>query len=132
MRRRATIATGMLSGLFLAGAAAAEDLGRAEYLEYCAACHGAAGAGDGPLAEMIEAPVPPLTGLSQANGGRFPMLRVIRVIDGRQEVPGHGYPMPVWGNRLTEDTGDTGDYPVELVVRGRILSLAYYLESIQE
>jgi len=59
------------------------------------------------------------------------MQRVLRVIDGRQPVAGHGQPMPVWGNRLTEDIGDTGDYPAELVVRGRILSLAHYLEAIQ-
>lgn len=131
MTRIPVIAAGMVCCLLAAASASAESLGRPDYMDYCAACHGETGAGDGPLSEIIDRAVPALTGLAADNGGRFPMLRVIRTIDGREQVPGHGYPMPVWGNRLTESTRDTGDYPVELVVRGRVLSLAYYLESIQ-
>ena len=39
--------------------------------------------------------------------------------------------MPVWGKRLARDL-DTDDYGSEEIIRGRILSIAYYLESLQE
>jgi len=76
--------------------------------------------------------VPSLTGLSAANDGVFPMLKVIHTIDGRQGTRGHGYPMPVWGSRFEAELEDMGPYGAEAVVRGRVLSIAYYLESIQE
>ncbi|NNE81474.1 MAG: cytochrome c, partial [Silicimonas sp.] len=54
--------------------------------------------------------------------------------DGRQETRGHGYPMPVWGKRfeMQAESEGLGTYGSEAIVRGRILSIAYYLESIQE
>lgn len=116
----------------LAGAVQADEMGRAEYINACAACHGKEGAGDGPLAGLLTVTVPALTGLSAANEGMFPMLRVIHTIDGRQGVRGHGDPMPVWGNRFSEKLQNPGPYGAEAVVRGRILSIAYYLESIQQ
>ena len=123
---------GFTLGLVLATAAHADDAGKQEYMNSCASCHGASGAGDGPLAELMTVPVPPLTGLSAANDGQFPMLTVIHTIDGRQGIRGHGYSMPVWGTRFQRDIKDAGPYGTEAIVRGRLLSLAYYLESIQE
>ena len=76
--------------------------------------------------------VPALTGLAAANDGTFPLLDVIQTIDGRQGTRGHGYPMPVWGTRFSKETETPGPYGAEAVIRGRILSLAYYLESLQE
>jgi mono/diheme cytochrome c family protein len=117
----------------MAGAAQADDAGKAEYIQACAACHGESGVGDGPLAELMTVPVPNLTTLAQANDGIFPMLDVIHVIDGRTGVRGHGYPMPVWGTRFKGEVVEKmGDYGAEMVVRGRVLSIAYYLESIQQ
>ncbi|HKL05576.1 MAG TPA: c-type cytochrome [Roseovarius sp.] len=123
---------GVTLGLVLVTAAHADDAGKQEYMDACASCHGESGAGDGPLAELMTVPVPPLTGLSAANDGQFPMLAVIHTIDGRQGIRGHGYPMPVWGSRFKRDIEDAGPYGAEAIVRGRLLSLAYYLESIQE
>jgi hypothetical protein len=79
-------------------------------------------------------PVPPLTGLSAANDDKFPMLDVIQSIDGRQGTRGHGYPMPVWGKQfeMQAEADGLGRYGGETYVRGRVLSIAYYLESIQE
>lgn len=125
----------VVSALLLAvgaGAAAAEDLGKDEYMSACASCHGADADGTGPLAELMTVPVPGLTGLSAAHDGKFPMLEVIHVIDGRSGVRGHGYPMPVWGERFKRDLVNTGPYGAEVLVRGRVLSIAYYLESIQD
>ena len=122
----------IIAGLALAATGAvADDSGQVEYMNTCAACHGATGIGDGPLADLMTVPVPDLTQLSAMNDGEFPMLDVIMYIDGRQEIRGHGYPMPIWGDRFAADAGDIGAYGTELEVRGRILSLAYFLESIQ-
>lgn len=128
--------TGLLAALALstAGMATAESLGEQEYMNACASCHGASGAGDGPLADLMTVPVPPVTNLSAANEGVFPMLDVIQTIDGRQGTRGHGYPMPVWGRQfeMQADADGLGRYGGEVAVRGRVLSIAYYLESIQE
>lgn len=119
-------------GCLLAGFVQADELGKSEYMGACATCHGKSGKGDGPFAELLTIKVPALTGLSAANDGEFPMLKVIQTIDGRQGVRGHGTPMPVWGNRFSQELEAEGPYGGEAIIRGRILSIAYYLESIQE
>jgi mono/diheme cytochrome c family protein len=114
-------------------AAWSQSAGEAEYMQACASCHGESGIGDGPLAELMTVPVPSLTTIAQQNDGVFPMLDVIQVIDGRSGVRGHGYPMPVWGDRFDAEVAESaGPYGSELVIRGRVLALATYLESIQE
>jgi len=124
---------GLVALLLAAPAALARDSGEDEYMQACAACHGETGIGDGPLAGLINIDVPDLTQLSAQNGGSFPMQRVIQIIDGRTGLRGHGSPMPVWGDRFTaEALPEAGAYGAELVVRGRILSIAYFLESIQK
>ena len=110
----------------------ADESGKVEYMDNCASCHGESGLGDGPLAELMTVSVPGLTDLSAKNDGVFPMLEVIHTVDGRQGTRGHGYPMPVWGGRFKASVEEMGPYSAEVVVRGRILSLAYYLESIQQ
>jgi mono/diheme cytochrome c family protein len=110
----------------------ADEIGRAEYVEACAACHGMDGKGEGPLAELMTVEVPDVTTLAAANDGTFPMQEVIMVIDGRTGIRGHGYPMPVWGTRFAAEAGEIGAMGRELAVRGRVLSLALYLQSIQE
>jgi len=75
-----------------------------------------------------------LTQLAKTNEGKFPLLRIFQVIDGRAVVGSHGTrDMPIWGQRYTEDTGDTyGPYGGEAAVRARVLELAYYLQSLQQ
>ncbi|WP_412506512.1 c-type cytochrome [Roseovarius sp. SYSU LYC5161] len=132
MKFFAASACAALFGMAVSGAALAEETGKDEYMNNCASCHGETGAGDGPLADLMTVKVPPLTGLTAANDGVFPMLDVIHTIDGRQGIRGHGYPMPVWGDRFTGQVDNAGPYGSEVIVRGRVLSLAYYLESIQD
>jgi mono/diheme cytochrome c family protein len=123
-----------LVGAMLGGAAAqAQNPGEEEYMNYCASCHGADAKGEGPLADLMTVEVPDLTTIAADNDGTFPMLEMIQVIDGRTGVRGHGYPMPVWGDRFDAEVGEeAGPYGGELVVRGRVLALATYLQSIQE
>ncbi|SFP78029.1 c-type cytochrome [Tranquillimonas alkanivorans] len=113
--------------------AGADDLGQEEFKNSCAVCHGASGMGDGPLAPVLTVPVSDLTTIEARNDGEFPLLHIIQVIDGRTGIRGHGYPMPVWGARFkAEEIETSGPYAAEIIVRGRVLSLAYYLESLQE
>lgn len=109
------------------------EAGRVEYMQTCAACHGESGLGQGPLAEYLSVDVPGLTRLSAGNDGVFPMLRIIHIIDGRTGVRGHGEPMPIWGENFGRTLREErGPHAAEIIVRGRILSIATYLESIQE
>lgn len=81
-------------------AAQAQDIraGRETYTRYCAACHGPDGAGEGPMQPVLGVPPKDLTRLQRANDGRFPLARVVRQIDGRDPLDGHGGEMPVYGD----------------------------------
>ncbi|MEH6740875.1 MAG: cytochrome c [Sulfitobacter sp.] len=126
----------LLAGSFLLttslGAVAQEDVGKNEYIVACAVCHGESAKGDGPFTQVLNIDVPDLTSLSAQNEGVFPFLKVFMTVDGRSQFKGHGSPMPVWGERFKAAVGDDyGPYGSELVVRGRILSLVNYLETVQ-
>jgi mono/diheme cytochrome c family protein len=113
----------------------ADEAGKTEFMNSCASCHGTDGKGSGPVSDALSLIAPDLTGLAAANEGQFPMLEVIQIIDGRSGVRGHGTDagMPVWGAVYKAPlVGEIGPYGSEIAVRGRILSLALYLESIQE
>lgn len=116
----------------VASTALADDIGEAAYMDNCASCHGTAGDGDGPLASLLTVPVPPLNTLAQQNGGSFPMLLVVHTIDGRNDKRGHGSRMPVWGTEFKADALVARSPAADLAARGKILSVAYYLESIQK
>lgn len=126
--------TTALSAVCLVGAAlgaAADELGKMTYDHYCASCHGADGRGAGPFMEMMTVEAPDLTQLSATNDGEFPMLEVIHIIDGRTGLRAHGGPMPVFGTAFSAEVENPGPYGAVAVTRGRVLSLAYYLESLQ-
>jgi mono/diheme cytochrome c family protein len=127
-------------------AAEEETIGSDEYRISCLSCHGVGGRGDGPLAKFLTVKPTDLTTLARNNGGQypdlkagtFPFLRVYQVIDGRADVAVHGErAMPVWGNRYLMDqpmAEQVGPYAgiYEKVVRGRILELVYFIQSIQQ
>lgn len=111
--------------------------GRAEYMSACSACHGESGKGGGPLAGLMEIDMPDLTQLAARNDGEFPVAATLRILDGREEVRAHGSDMPVWGDRFLRSARNAApgtEMPevAELIARGRMLSIVYYLESIQE
>ncbi len=122
----------ILASFSIANSVAAESAGKDEYMIACAGCHGESGKGDGPLADMLNIGTPNLTTLAANNDGVFPFEYTLFMIDRRNVLPFHGSEMPVWGDRYiaaaTSERGETA----EMVARGRILSLVYYLESIQD
>jgi mono/diheme cytochrome c family protein len=98
------------------------------YQTYCAVCHGKAADGHGPMASVLKARVPDLTGIAKRNGGIFPFARVQKIIDGTESAGlGHGTrEMPIWGPIFSQVTYDR-DYG-----KVRIYNLAKYLQSIQK
>lgn len=115
------------------------DIGKQEFEEKCAVCHGRSGKGDGGVAELLKKAPADLTVLTKNNGGVFPFGEVYGVIDGRQVVKGHGdRDMPVWGRDYLKEHVRAQEYfldtkvDMELYVRLRILALIDYLNRLQE
>jgi mono/diheme cytochrome c family protein len=106
--------------------------GELEYQQYCAVCHGVDGRGYGVMRKFLTVEPSDITQTAKKNGGRFPFWQVYRIIDGREEVRGHGTrEMPVWGARFRSQAG--GDDPgARSQVAGRILALVFYLQQIQQ
>ena len=106
------------------------NAGADNYEQLCAACHGAAGKGDGPVAEVLTTPAPDLTRIAARRGGEFPREELIRLIDGREQVDAHGsQQMPVWGYEFWIDAG--GGAFSERKVAETLAALVDYIESIQ-
>lgn len=133
---RTSWASFMGAGLVFAAAVAhgseAEELpGRPLYLRYCGACHGPSGKGDGIAGTFMRPKPTDLTQIAKQNNGHFPFRKVVDVIDGRNTPRAHGDPdMPVWGERFHDDPA--WDVHRRASVRGKILVITEYLETIQE
>ena len=119
-------------GASLAQEQAIIDSGKLEFDKRCAVCHGLDARGNGPLASQLKTKPADLTQISKKNEGQFPFWQMYRTVDGRDAVEGHGTrEMPVWGDNFLEEAGvDRRDAEAE--VRGRILTLLFYLQSFQE
>ena len=124
----------LIIAAFILGSSAtfADVVGEQEYNVACAGCHGESAMGDGPLAGLLNISTPNLTELSSANGGAFPFDAILTTIDGRDGVRAHGSTMPIWGERFQASATSQRGETTEMVARGRILSLVYYLQSIQQ
>ena len=106
-----------------------EVSGSYTYRTYCATCHGLKGKGDGPLAESLRFRPPDLTQLARRNGGTFPTSKVVRIVDGRDPVGGHGGPdMPVWGDAFRNAESGFDDEQV----KRKIQTVVAHLERLQE
>jgi hypothetical protein len=135
MRQAITAIAAGACVLLTALAAAAEDhaIGEELYMRYCAACHGDEGRGGGDMEHFLNIHMPNLRTMAERNDGVFPMLETIHVIDGRTGLRAHGGPMPLWGGVfMTQEAERMGLYGSAIEARGRVLSLALYLESIQD
>lgn len=113
-----------------AGAADTATPARAMYLRYCGACHGPEGKGDGIAGSFMRPKPADLTQIAKRNGGSFPFMKVMRYVDGTEEMRAHGDPdMPVWGEVFRDEAG--GDMSRRAEVRGKLLLVTEYLQSIQ-
>ncbi len=138
MQTRWVLRAGALGlALFLAsvpGYAQVTDIGKREYLNSCAPCHGMNGKGDGPLSPELKKAASDLTRLDKVS--IFPIL--YGIIDGRRMVAFHGpREMPIWGDRYTQQafelTAGLGTREeLESLTRARILALIGYIYTLQE
>ena len=108
--------------------------GRTVYRVYCASCHGSDATGDGRIAEYLTIKPSDLTAITARYDGDFPDERLAAIIDGREEVRGHGGEMPVWGDAFQKADALENEPPEvrEREVKRKIDSLLQYLRSIQE
>ena len=137
-----SVAASMLIGTMGVTKTQGAEIGKFEYLNSCASCHGTTGKGDGPVVKSLIKPPTDLTRLSETNSGVFPFARVYDVIDGRFELATHGTrDMPVWGEvyKRSWAQGQNGTLPylaskevIESIVRVRILALIDYIFTLQE
>jgi len=111
------------------------DFGKREYDSNCAGCHGLKGKGDGPYKAFLTKSPTDLTTLSKKNAGIYPFHSVYAIVDGRQDVAGHGpRDMPVWGRQYSLQAAETHmevPYSSEAFVRSRILALTEYISRLQ-
>lgn len=106
--------------------------GELEYQHSCAVCHGVEGRGDGVMRKYLTVAPANLRQLAKNNLGKFPFWEVYHKIDGQTEVRAHGTrEMPIWGDRFRAEAGSDGKAALTQAA-GRILSLTFYLEHIQE
>ncbi len=98
------------------------------FRSYCAACHGARGAGNGPAASALKTPPADLTMLARKAGGTFSARDVEDAILGRNKVYiSHGSSeMPVWGPILR--AVDSSDRTVMMM---RVSNLVDYIRTLQ-
>jgi mono/diheme cytochrome c family protein len=97
------------------------------YANYCAACHGKDGKGNGPAADALKSPPADLTILALHNGGKYPSERVSSAIVGDLNLPAHGSKdMPIWGDVFWRMSGGR-----QSEVQLRVANLDRYIESLQ-
>lgn len=105
--------------------------GAQDYADYCAACHGSAGKGDGEAAQALAQTPADLTALAARNHGAFPTTKVMAQIWGYAGKKGQGV-MPDFAPLLEGDTvrydgGDGIATPTPI----RLVELAEYLKTLQ-
>jgi mono/diheme cytochrome c family protein len=95
------------------------------YKNYCAACHGVEGKGDGPVARFLKGPPADLSTLAQRNNGKYPADRVAATLRSGTNAGVHGTSdMPIWGP-VFQSRGKGGS-------EVRIQKLTEFVESLQQ
>ena len=122
---------GLLERAPCAYAAESDNPGKAVYLQYCGACHGPDGKGDGIAGTFMTPKPTDLTQIAKKNGGEFPFQRTLSDVDGRNTVRAHGDPdMPVWGEVFHQQA--TWDTRRRVEVQGKLMLITDHLRSIQQ
>lgn len=129
-----TMSVGLAGSLVLAaGSVNAEDRVKADFVNYCASCHGVDGTGNGPMADALKGKPTDLTTLTKNNGKNFPYLKLRKVIDGTVEtgrLRSHSSKeMPVWGDVFRRKAAGDNQY---VAAQARIMGIMDYIASIQK
>jgi mono/diheme cytochrome c family protein len=97
------------------------------YKDYCAACHGAKGMGDGPAVEFLKAAPPDLRTLARRNAGTFPADHVAGMLKFGADSHARGTSdMPLWGPVFRSRDTDPD------VAKLRIYNLTEFVETLQK
>ena len=103
---------------------------QADYVNYCAACHGVGGEGNGPMWHELKTKPSKLTVLSKNNGGVFPYSKLRKIIDGSYkegDFQAHSSrEMPIWGDVFRRQEGVSNSE-----AQARIMNILDYIEMIQ-
>lgn len=134
---RSTAFAAVFAAILGAGPVAAQDAGEGAelYRFHCAMCHGIEGTGAGPMAPTLTIQPTDLTQLAAREGGVFPLLRVVRRIDGRDPLVAHGSPMPVWGEFFEGRGADVAMKLPDgqpLLMPGPVADLVAFIEALQK
>lgn len=109
------------------------DLGKREFENNCAVCHGSDAKGKGVYNNFLKTDAPDLTNLAKRNGGVFPVANTFEIIEGAGK--GHGTrDMPIWGQEYKVKAGEyyvDVPYNPQAFVSGRILALIEHLNKLQ-
>jgi len=139
--KRIAIYALILCGGFVSGAGAQQDEGLKKvpmpysnpqsgaqmYEDYCAACHGSKGMGDGPAVGFLKAAPPDLRTLAQRNKGKYPADHVAATLRFGTGSNAHGTSdMPLWGPVFRARDTDKN------VGQLRIHNLTIFIESLQQ
>ena len=121
----------VLSACVDTGKSSEKTTGAEDYNDYCAACHGPAGKGDGAAAAGLAKKPADLSHLAARNKGVFPTTKVMAQIWGYAGKKGKGV-MPDFAPLLEGDTvpydgGDGIATPTPI----RLVELAEYLKTLQ-
>ena len=77
------LALAFASSLAIAGDKV-NEAAKADFVAYCASCHGVDGMGNGPLADTLKVRPTDLTVISKKNDGHFPYTMLRKTIEGRE------------------------------------------------
>jgi len=127
----------LLSGLVLLGMSApglAQDAeqGRVIFERYCTSCHGIDATGRGPMVAVLTLKPANLTRLSVENDGTFPLIRVVKRIDGRDPLVSHGSPMPIYGDFFEDrDATMKTESGQPILTSQPVVDLVTYLRTLQ-
>jgi mono/diheme cytochrome c family protein len=108
-------------------------IGKQDFEQNCASCHGKDGKGYGEALYVIPGIKPPdLTQLTRNHGGVFPADQVYQSVDGRAGIPSHTrFDMPFWGTEFQQE-GKAFTPESEAKAKERISDIVSYIKSIQE
>ncbi|MDO9523958.1 MAG: c-type cytochrome [Gemmobacter sp.] len=114
------------------GSMSARISGKALYGDFCAACHGDSGKGDGPAAAGLSPKPADLTTLAQRNKGVFPIVSVMGKVYGYSHGKGGGGgPMPEFGPLLEGSTVLVETAPgIMTPTPEKLVALAEYVASL--